>query len=140
MVSAGRVLVKRTGASAQHLPSRADQSSSTTLHKLHLRLTKVSALPILKSVQRKDEMSAGGTFQQTWDIPNVGCFGFGFDFRSGLWLRLWCKGMALAEAIGAISSLRALYAGLDGGRSNPGAIIIVDGARVPAPTIVAETK
>ncbi|TQF33437.1 hypothetical protein UNPA324_30740 [Bradyrhizobium sp. UNPA324] len=71
-------------------------------------------------------MSAGGTFRQTWDIPNVGCFGLDFDFRSGLWLRLWCKGMALAEAIGAISSLRALYPGLDGDQSNPVATIVDD--------------
>jgi hypothetical protein len=132
MVSACRVLLKRTGASPPRLvPSRADQSSSTTLHKLHVRLTKVSALPILKSTHRKDEMSAGGTFRQTWDIPDVGCFALDFDFRSRLWLRLWCKGVALVEAIGTISSLRALYSGLDGGRSNPGAGIIVDYAHAP---------
>jgi hypothetical protein len=37
--------------------------------------------------------------------------------------------VAIAGAIGTISSLCALYSCLDGGRSNPGAGIIVDYAR-----------
>jgi hypothetical protein len=46
--------------------------------------------------------------------------------------------MALAEAIGAISSLRALYPRLDGDRPNPAAII-VDGA-CPNSKVVAKSK
>ena len=84
------------------------------------------------------KMSAGGTFLQTWDIPNDGSLGLGFDFRGGLWLRLWCEGVALAEAIGAISSLRALYPRLDGDRPNPAAIIVDDAC--PNSKVVAKSK
>jgi hypothetical protein len=94
MVSACRVLLKRTGASPPHLvPSRADQSSSTTLHKLHVRLTKVSALPILKSTHRKDEMSAGersgkrGTFQMLAVLLLISIFAAGFGCGYGV--RAW---------------------------------------------------
>jgi len=74
---------RRTGASSPHfVPWRADQSSSTMLHKLHLRLTKVSALAILKSTRRKDEMSAGGTFRQIWEHSK--CWRSWFWFRSSL--------------------------------------------------------
>src|SRR4051794_28681032 len=84
------------------------------LHKLRHRLAKLSAVPILMSSQRQDEMQweerAGKTGRS-----NVGNCGFGFDLRRRFCLRLWCKGVAFAQAIGKISSLFALYSGGNGG-------------------------
>lgn len=83
------------------------------------------------------KMSAGGTFRQTWEHSNVSCLGFDFDFRRGLWLRLWRTGVAFAEAIGTISSLRTLYPRLDGSRSYPAAIVTA-GLRAYCPMVVAK--
>jgi hypothetical protein len=56
-----------------------------TLHKLHLRLTKLSAVRILKSTQRKDENERGrnvpanvGTFQMLAALVLIAIFAAGF--------------------------------------------------------------
>jgi hypothetical protein len=51
-------------------------------------------------------------------------FGFDFNLCSGLLLRLWRAGVAVSQAIGAISSLRALYTELTGSRPKPASIMI----------------
>ncbi|MCK1740430.1 hypothetical protein IVA80_06005 [Bradyrhizobium sp. 139] len=88
--------------------SRDDQSSGNTLHKLHLRLTKLSAASILMSSQRRDEILREGRSEKRGNIPNGGSLGFGFDFCGWLLLRLRCAGVALPQAISAIPSLCAL--------------------------------
>lgn len=70
----------------------------------------------------------GGTFQKNGNIPDVGNFGFGVDLRSGLLLRLWRAGVALAQAIGTISSLCPLYARRHGSWSKSAPIVMIDNA------------
>jgi hypothetical protein len=67
------------------------------LHKFHHRLTKLSAVPILMSSQRQGEMQWEERAAKTGG-SNVGDCGFGFDLRRRFCLRLWCEGMALAQA------------------------------------------
>ncbi|WP_448041468.1 hypothetical protein [Bradyrhizobium liaoningense] len=67
----------------------------------------------LKSSQHHVEMRWEER-SENWDIPNARNFCFDFDFCSWILLWLWCAGVALAQAISAISSLCALHAGLDG--------------------------
>jgi hypothetical protein len=94
------------------------------LHKLHHRLTKFSAVPILMSSQRQDEMQWEERAAKT-GRSNVGNCGLGVDLRRRFCLRLWREGVALAQAIGKISSLRALYSRGNRGGTKSVAVVMV---------------
>lgn len=119
--------------------TRDDQSSSRPLHKVHLRLTKLSAMPILKSSQRDDEMLWGERFGQPWNVPDVTCFGFVIDFCSRLLLRLRRTSMALAQAIGSVPALRAVHTDFHGSRQRSASVVISQsGAAVGVSFMAAE--
>jgi len=57
---------------------------------------------------------------------NVGNCGFGFDLRRRFCLRLWCEGVALAQAVGKISSLCTLYSRGNGGGTKSLTVVMVE--------------
>lgn len=88
--------------------TRDDQSSSRPLHKVHLHLTKPSAMPILKSSQRDDEIRWGGTFRTTLEYSRCYLFWFCHRFlQSAFAAATVCeRGARTSDRFGTVSTRR----------------------------------